>query len=131
MRDAAKFALTLFAGFAIGAGAIQGLHAQAQKKPAYLVAEVEVTDPAGFQAYQKKAGDTLKPYHARFVANGKPDVKEGAPAQGNIVMLEFDNMADAQKWYTTSPYKELIPERQKTAKARLYFAENIKKIYLV
>jgi uncharacterized protein (DUF1330 family) len=108
-----------------GAGTTNGLHAQSQDKPAYLVAEVEVTDSDAFQAYQKKTIETLKPYNARVIANGKPDVKEGAPSQGTVVILGFKNMADAQKWYSTSPYKELIPERQKAAKTRLYFIEGV------
>jgi uncharacterized protein (DUF1330 family) len=125
MKQSAKFTLTLLAGFALGAGAIQGLHAQAGKKPGYLIAEVQVTDPAGYQAYAKKAIATLKPYGAHVVANGKPDVKEGAASQGNIVIVGFDSMADAQKWYGTPPYKELIAERQKAAKTRLYFVEGV------
>jgi uncharacterized protein (DUF1330 family) len=118
-------ALALVAGFALGAGAIHVLHAQATKKPAYLVAEVKVTDPAGFQAYLAKVGPTLKPYGARYIARGKPDVKEGAAAQGNIVMVEFPSMADAEKWYSTPPYKDLIPLRQKAADTRLYFVEGL------
>jgi hypothetical protein len=41
-----KLALTLLAGFALGAGAIGALKAQGNKPPAYVIAEVEVTDPA-------------------------------------------------------------------------------------
>ena len=37
MKQLAELALTLLGGFALGAGAIQGLHAQAQKKPGYFV----------------------------------------------------------------------------------------------
>jgi uncharacterized protein (DUF1330 family) len=125
MKRTAMFALARLAGFALGAGAIHGLHAQEQKKVAYLVAEVEVTDPAGSQAYLKKAIETLKPYHAHFIARGKPDVKEGAAAQGNIIIVEFPSLADAEKWYSTPPYQPLIAERQKAAKTRLYFVDGL------
>ncbi len=125
MRQAAKFAVILLAGFALGAGAIQGLHAQAEKKAAYLVAEIDVTDPPGYQAYLKKAVPTLKPYDAHFVARGKPDVVEGTAAQGNILIVEFPSMAAAKQWYTTPPYKDLIAERQKSAKSRLYFVDGM------
>jgi uncharacterized protein (DUF1330 family) len=125
MRQTAKFALTLFAGFALGAGAIQGLHAQAKKQPAYLVAEIEVTDPPAYQAYLKKALTTTDAYHARAVARGKPDVVEGTPAKGNVLIFEFPSMDDAKKWYGTPPYKDLIAERQKAANARLYFVEGV------
>jgi uncharacterized protein (DUF1330 family) len=126
MKDAAKFALTLLAGFALGAGAIQGLHAQAQKKPAYLVAEVEVTDPPAYQAYAAKATETVKAAGGKFlVLRGKVDSKEGAPMQGVIVIAAFDSMADAEKWYNEPPYHPLIAERQKAAKTRLYIVEGV------
>jgi uncharacterized protein (DUF1330 family) len=120
-----KFGLAILAGLAAATGASYDGQAQTQKKLAYLVAEIEVNDPAAFQAYQKKALETLKPYHFRVLANGKPDVTEGAPAKGTVIILKFDSMEDAQKWYSTSPYKELIPERQKATNSRLYFIEGV------
>jgi len=123
MQQAAKFALTLLAGFALGAGAIQGLHAQAGNKPGYVVAEPEVTDPPAFQAYAAKATETIKAANGRVLAFGKPDVKEGALVPGNIVIIAFDNLADAEKWYNEPPYHPLIAERQKAAKTRLYLVE--------
>ncbi|MBV8493512.1 MAG: DUF1330 domain-containing protein [Alphaproteobacteria bacterium] len=126
MRQAATLILAGFAGFALGAGLIEGLHAQANNPtPAYVVAEVEVTDPPAYAAYLKSAIESLAPYRARVVARGKPDVKEGAPPQGNIVMVAFDSVADAEKWYSTPPYKDLIAERQKSAKTRLYIVEGV------
>ena len=50
MQQMGKYAAILLAGFALGAGAIQGLHAQAGKAPAFAIAEVEVTDPPLYQA---------------------------------------------------------------------------------
>ena len=123
MPQAAKFALTLLAGFALGAGAIQGLHAQAGNKPGYVVAEPEVTDPPAFQAYAAKATETIKAANGRVLAFGKPDVKEGALVPGNIVIIAFDSLADAEKWYNEPPYHPLIAERQKAAKTRLYLVE--------
>ena len=125
MTQAAKLALTVPAGFALGAGAIQGLHAQAGKKPGYVVAEVEVTDAPAFQAYAAKVPDTLKPYQGRFIARGKSEAKEGDAPHGTVVILAFDSMADAEKWYSTAPYKDLIPEREKAAKSRVYFVEGL------
>ena len=125
MYQATKLTLALLAGFALGAGAIEALHAQAKRPAAYLVAEVEVTDPAGYQDYAKKAMPTIDPYHTRFLARGKPDVVEGTPSKGNVLIFEFPSMDDAKQWYTTSPYKDLIAERQKSANSRLYFVEGV------
>ncbi|HEV8029791.1 MAG TPA: DUF1330 domain-containing protein [Stellaceae bacterium] len=125
MKQSAKVALAALAGFALGAGAIQGLHAQVGKKPAYVIAEVQVTDPPAFQAYAAKVPDTLKPYNARYLVRGKAEAKEGEPPQGNFVMLVFDTLADAEKWYSTSPYQPLIAEREKAAKSRVYIVEGL------
>ena len=125
MRQATTLMLALVAGFAFGAGAIQALQAQSVKKPAYIIADVAVTDAPAFQAYAAKVPDTLKPYNARIVVRGKPEAKEGAAPQGNIVMIAFDSLADAEKWYSTPPYSLLIPEREKAAKTQLYIVEGL------
>src|SRR5918998_2758435 len=121
----AKLALTLTGGAAAVAAFVQSRRAQSEKKPAYLVAEVEVTDPVAFQVYLNKAMETLKLYNVRVISNSKPDVKEGAPAQGHIIILGFNSLANAQKWYESSPYKELISECQKAANTRVYFVEGL------
>ena len=125
MRQIAKLGLTGLAGFALGAGAIQGLHAQAGKPPGYAIAEIEVTDPPAYQAYLGKAIESLKPYNAKIIIRAKPEAKEGQAPQGNVVITRFDSLADAEKWYSTPPYKELVAERQKAAKGRFYLVEGV------
>jgi uncharacterized protein (DUF1330 family) len=125
MKQIAKLALTALAGFAFGAGAIQGLHAQAGKAPAYVIAEIQVTDSPGFQAYAAKVPDTLKPYNAKTLVRGPAQAKEGEPLHGNVVMIAFDSLADAEKWYSTPPYQPLIAEREKAARSRVYIVDGL------
>src|SRR6266513_5035572 len=99
MGQTDKLALTLLAGFALGAGAIGALKAQGNKSPAYVIGEVEVTDPAGFQQYVAKAPPTSTPYHGQTVARGNPDTKEGAAPNDSVVVPALDNLADAEGWY--------------------------------
>ncbi|MFI4949052.1 MAG: DUF1330 domain-containing protein [Alphaproteobacteria bacterium] len=93
------------------------------KTPAYVIAEVEVTDPATFGDYAAKAGPTLAAYNARLLTRGKAHAKEGPAPAGNIVVIEFDSLADAERWYTTPPYNGLIPLRQRSANSRLFIVE--------
>ena len=125
MREAARLTLALLAGFALGAGAIQGLHAQAGKKPGYVVAEVEIIDPPAFQAYAAKAAATVKAAGGRYLIRGKAIAKEGAPVEGNLVVLAFPSLAAAENWYDGPAYKPLIVEREKAAKTRLFIVEGL------
>jgi uncharacterized protein (DUF1330 family) len=123
MRDAVKLGLVLGAGIAIGAIATPALRAQPAAHPAYVVAEVHVTDPAGFTEYVKRVPATLAPYHAKTLARGLPDSREGAPPDGNVVILAFDSLKAANNWYQSPAYQAIIPLRQKSATSRVYMVD--------
>ena len=95
----------------------------AAKKPAYVVAEVEITDAAGFQEYVSKAVPTLAAANARIIARNKPISKEGTAPVGEIVIVAFESLEEAQRWYSNSPYSETIPIRQRSANTRLFIVE--------
>ena len=98
MKRTGRVGLTLLAGIAIGGGIVHGLHAQAEKKPAYVIAELQVTDPDAFRTYAAKVPATLTAYHGRYIVRGKAEAKEGDAPQGTLVILAFDSLADAEQW---------------------------------
>ena len=112
MKQTAKLAMTILVGFVAGGGMISTLQLQGARKPAFVIANLEVIDQTAFSAYVAKVPDTLKPYNGRIVVRSKPVPKEGEARQGNIVVIAFGSLADAEKWYATPPYSSLIPERQ-------------------
>jgi uncharacterized protein (DUF1330 family) len=93
------------------------------KRPAYVIAEVEVTDPAVFQDYVAKAMPTLTAGNGRVIAINKAQAREGTQPVGNIVVIAFDSLADAESWYASPAYKEAIPLRQRSANSRLFIVE--------
>ena len=124
MKQTAMIAIALLFGIGIGAGAIEGLKAQGNAKPAYLIAEVEVTDQDAYRQYAQQVPATLAPYNAQFlVRGGKADAKEGAPPAGRVVVIRFDSLADAEKWHDNPPYSEIAPIRQRAAKSRVFIVE--------
>ena len=92
-------------------------------RPGYVIVEVEITDPTAFQEYGAKVGPTLAAYNARLIVRGKATAKEGAIPVGNIVVIEFDSVADAERWYDSPSYREIIPLRQRAANTRLFIVE--------
>ena len=125
MREAAKLVLALVLGVVIGAVAIPALRAQTAAHPAYIVAEVHVTDPAGFTNYARQVPATLAPFHGKTIARALPDVREGAPPNGDIVIIAFDSLQDANRWYQSPEYSKLIPLRQKAATTRLMIVDGM------
>jgi uncharacterized protein (DUF1330 family) len=93
------------------------------KRPAYVIAEVEVTDPAGFQDYVAQAIPTLAGYNARLVARSKARSKEGTAPVGDIVVVAFDSLEEAERWYSSTAYSTVIPLRQRSANSRLFIIE--------
>jgi len=103
-------AATAFAvGFATSVGSITGAMAQTATHPAYVVAEVHVTDSAGFGDYLKQLPATLAPYHAKTLVRGLADTREGAAPDGSVVILAFDSLKEANDWYASPAYQAIIP----------------------
>ncbi len=73
-------AISAAAGIAIGAAAVQTLHAQA-KPPGFIVAEIDVNNVDGYtKEFLPKAGPALDAGGAKFLARGgKTEAIEGAP----------------------------------------------------
>jgi len=123
MPQIAKLLLALVIGAVIGGAAIPVLKAQTAVRPAYVVAEIHVTDPAGFMAYVKQVPATLARFHARTLVRALPNAREGTPPEGDVVIIAFDSLRDADDWYSSEAYSALIPLRQKSATSRVYIVE--------
>jgi len=95
----------------------------AEGRPAYVIAEVEVTDPTTMQEYVAKAVPTLGPHKAQFLARSKAHSKEGTAPVGEIVVLRFDSLEAAERWYHSAEYSAAIPLRQRAANSRLFIIE--------
>ena len=91
---------------------------------AYVIGDVEVTEPAAFQEYRNRLGATIEQYGGRFVIRGgRVNSKEGDWQPHRLLMLEFPSFEQAERWYNSSEYKPLIAIREKAARTHLIIAE--------
>ena len=123
MKSNYKLALAVLAGVVIGATIIQGLHAQQAKPlPAYVIGNVDVTDPTAYQKYAQATPATLVPYHARFIVrNGKTTVFDGETPK-RVVVIAFDSMEDAVRWHESEALQKIQPLLQQSGKYIQRFA---------
>ena len=91
---------------------------------AYVIGDIEVTDPGIYDDYRKQVLATVEKYGGRFaVRGGKVEPLEGGWTPKRIVLLEFPSFEQAQKWYRSPEYAPLIKLRQKGARGRLLIVE--------
>lgn len=96
--------------------------------PAYVITYLEVTDPEAFQVYRKEAGPTFAPYGGKpIVVDGQFEVLEGMLQPRSIVVVEFENLEQARRWYVSPEYARTIPLRQRAANASLILVDGLPK----
>jgi uncharacterized protein (DUF1330 family) len=104
MNTKANLALAVLAGISIRAVSVITIHAQESKTPpAYLIAEIEVTDRDAFQKYAEKVPETLAPFRGSFhyvVRGGKIQALECQPPKG-IVVIAFGSAERGLAWYNS------------------------------
>jgi uncharacterized protein (DUF1330 family) len=118
-------ALAMFAGFGLGAIAVQGLHAQATP-PAYSVAEIDIADQAAYSNYLPKAQAAIKAAGGKILAaGGKLTSVEGEPPKSRVVIQQWDSLEKFQAYRNSAAFKELQPIREKVAKFRTFVVEGV------
>lgn len=127
MKTNRKLALAVLAGILIGVAGARAIQAQqVNTPPAYVVAEVEVTDVAAMQKYVAKMPETLAPFNHHYVVlSNKTQSLEGEPPKGNIVVIAFDSVEKAREWYDSPAYAAIRPIRQNAAKTRMFIVEGL------
>jgi len=94
--------------------------------PAYFVAEVEITNPAGFQPYGAAVSATLEQYGGRYLTRGGPtELIEGGPEPKRIVILEFADKAAVKRWYESPEYQKILPLRLNNSTGRGFIVEGV------
>jgi uncharacterized protein (DUF1330 family) len=91
-----------------------------------MFANVEVTDPAGYEQYRQQVSATIEAFGGRYlVRGGATEVLEGDWVPKRMVILEFADMAQLKAWYQSPEYRPLIELRQRTAMSTLVAVEGV------
>lgn len=91
---------------------------------AYIIAEIEITDPEIYDRYRAQTPDVIAQYGGRFlVRGGRAETLEGDRQPGRLVVLEFPDVAAARLFYDSPEYKAIIGLRQQASTGRLILVE--------
>ena len=114
MKTRYTVALSMLAGVALGATAIQGIHAQAGKK-VYFITEAQYLTRDGVDAYNTKVRDLLKKAGGTLVVSDKVTAVLGDAPQ-RVGISEWESVEKAQAWLNSQERKDLGPQRDKIIK---------------
>ena len=94
--------------------------------PAYFVAEIEITNQAGFEPYRAAVPTTIAQYGGRYLTRGgTAELIEGGPEPKRIVVLEFADTAAVKRWYNSPEYQKILPIRLATSTGRAFIVEGV------
>lgn len=93
---------------------------------AYLIAQVEVTDPDRYGEYVKLAPIAAEKYGGRYLARGG----ETAALEGNwqpqrLVIVEFPSLEQARRFYDSPEYQEARQARSGAANMKMLAVEGV------
>ena len=87
---------------------------------AYVVVQIEVHDPEGFEEYKTRVSPTIEAYGGRYaVRGGTLETLEGDWNPSRLVILEFDSVSQAKAWWSSEEYRVPKELRLKSASSQM------------
>jgi uncharacterized protein (DUF1330 family) len=126
VMKAYKIGLGMLASFGLGAGVVEGLHAQASP-PAYVISEIDVSNAEAYaKEYVPLANKALADSgQKRLVSGGKTISLSGAPPASRIVVSMFENLEKAKEAYSSPAYLQAREIGNQYGKLRIFAVEGI------
>ena len=73
--------------------------------PAYIIVNIDIHDPDGYEGYKQLAGPTVGLYNGKYLARGgQAGVIEGSFEPKRVVILEFPDISQAKAWWNSPEY---------------------------
>jgi uncharacterized protein (DUF1330 family) len=94
--------------------------------PAYVIVETDITDPEQYEKYKAASPGAVAAGGGRFlVRGGEVAVLEGDCQPPRLVVLEFEDLAAAKRWFESDVYQEAKKLREGAAHLRMVAVQGI------
>ena len=90
---------------------------------AYVIVELEVTDPDQYAAYGTLAVDSVARHGGRFLVRGGEFQELEGQWAPRMIVLEFESLDAIQAWYHSEDYQACLPMRLASSKGRMIAVE--------
>jgi len=93
---------------------------------AYLVVDIDVTNPAQFEQYKKLAPAAIAKHGGRYlIRGGAYEAVEGDWKPQRLTVVEFDSMEKAKAFYRSPEYQLAIKARKEAANMNMLLVQGI------
>lgn len=93
---------------------------------AYVLANVDVTDPVQYEQYKKLSTIAMQAHGAQVcIRGGKVEVLEGDWSPTRVVLLKFPTPEAARAFYDSAEYQAAKAARQGAAVMRMVLIEGL------
>ena len=93
---------------------------------AYVIVETDVTDPGQYERYKAAASEAVAAHGGRYLVRGSElAVLEGDWGPSRLVVLEFEDLAAARRWYDSEGYRAARRLREGAARLRLVAVQGV------
>ena len=94
--------------------------------PAYVIVDITVTDPVGYEDYKKLAPPAVAAYGGKYLARGgQVQTLEGDWSPTRLVILEFESAERAKQWLASPEYSAGRQLRHRTATSNMIVVEGV------
>lgn len=91
----------------------------------YIVARITVTDPEAYAAYMPLATEALSRHGGRVLARGGTHVALEGEARARNVVLEFESLDQARRFYHSPEYQAARAAREAAGIADIVAVEGV------
>ena len=114
----------MLAGAALGAAAINGLHAQGKAPGAYAIVDIsEVTNPDLFKTLLPKTQASNAAFGGQNIIVTENIVALDGTAPKRFIVITFESIDKAKAWYASPGQQEVNDIRKKSTKSRVFIAD--------
>jgi len=93
---------------------------------AYIIVNIDVTDPVPYERYKAMAEATVTAYGGRYIVRGGPAERlEGAWEPKRVVVLEFPDAARARTWWSSEEYRPAKQLREAAARSDMILVAGV------
>ena len=92
---------------------------------AYIIANVDVTDPEQYKAYQQLSTHAMKTHNVKLLARGGETLTLEGNAPKRTVVIEFETMGAAEAFYNSPEYLAARQSRENAAHMTMYVVQGV------